>query len=61
MVYIGFNMVRTGAVSHPYECKNGGYNEIQNPPEKYNIINRKMLLDYFSMRKGISCYSTKYK
>ena len=47
MVYIGLNMVRAGAVSHPSEYKNSGYNEIQNPRKRYGIINRKKLLDYF--------------
>jgi REP element-mobilizing transposase RayT len=50
MVYIDLNMVRAGAVAHPYEYRSSGYNEIQNPPKRYGIINRRMLLDYFSMR-----------
>ena len=50
MVYIDLNMVRAGVVSHPSEYKFSSYNEIQNPPERYGIINRKKLLDYFSMR-----------
>ena len=49
MVYIDLNMVRAGAVSHPSEYKNSGYNEIQYPPKRYSIINQKML-GYFSMR-----------
>jgi len=50
MVYIDLNMVRAGVVSHPSEYKSSGYTEIQNPPRRYNIINREVLLDYFSMR-----------
>ncbi len=50
MVYIDLNMVRAGVVSHPSEYRSGGYNEIQSPPKRYGIINRKMLLDYFSMQ-----------
>jgi len=50
MVYIDLNMVRAGVVSHPSEYKSSGYNEIQNPPRRYNIINREVLLEYFSMR-----------
>ncbi len=50
MVYIDLNMVRAGMVSHPSEYKSSGYNEIQNPPKRYGILNRKMLLDYFSIR-----------
>ncbi len=50
MVYIDLNMVRAGVVSHPSEYRSSGYNEIQNPPKRYGIINRGVLLDYFSMR-----------
>jgi len=50
MVYIDLNMVRAGVVSHPSEYKNSGYNKIQNPPKRYNIINKRMLMGYFSMR-----------
>ena len=50
MVYIDLNMVRAGAVAHPSEYRSSGYNEIQNPPKRYGIINRRMLVDYFSMR-----------
>lgn len=52
MVYIDLNMVRAGAVSHPSEYRSSGYNEIQNPPKRYGILNRGMLLDYFSMHNG---------
>lgn len=54
MVYIDLNMVRAGAVSHPSEYKSSGYNEIQNPPGRYGIINRKMLLEYFAIRDDAS-------
>jgi len=50
MVYIDLNMVRAGAVSHPSEYRSSGYNEIQNPPKRYGIINRRILLAYFSVR-----------
>ena len=50
MVYIDLNMVRTGAVSHPSEYRSCGYNEIQHPPKRYSIINKKMLLTYFSIQ-----------
>ena len=49
MVYIDLNMVRAGVVLHPSEYSGCGYNEIQNPPERYLIINRKMLLEFFSI------------
>ena len=38
LVYIDLNMVRAGAVRHPSEWKHGGYGEIQNPPERYRLI-----------------------
>lgn len=31
-------MVRTGLVKHPAECQHSGYLEIQNPPERYRVI-----------------------
>lgn len=37
-VYIDLNMVRAGVVNHPAEWEMSGYNEIQNPPERYNVI-----------------------
>ncbi len=51
MVYIDLNMVRAGVVKHPSEYNGCGYNEILNPPERYLVINRKMLLDYFSVQE----------
>ena len=39
-MYIDLNMVRAGAVSHPSEWEFCGYNEIQNPPERYGVIDR---------------------
>jgi len=50
MIYIDLNMVRAGVVSHPSEYTGCGYNEIQDPPKRYSIINRKALMEYFSMR-----------
>ena len=37
------NMVRAGVVSHPAEWELCGYNEIQNPPERYGVIDRLVL------------------
>ncbi len=37
-------------VSHPSEYRGSGYNEIQNPPKCYSIINKKILLEYFSIQ-----------
>jgi hypothetical protein len=38
MVYIDLNMVRAGIVTHPSEWPFSGYNEIQNPRERYSLI-----------------------
>jgi len=44
MVYIDLNMVRAGVVSHPSEWPFSGYNEIQEPPQKYSLIDRRLLM-----------------
>ena len=38
LVYIDLNMVRAGAVNHPSKWACGGYREIQDPPERYTLI-----------------------
>lgn len=45
LVYIDLNMVRTGAIKYPGDWKQSGYNEIQNPPERYAIIDLKKLVE----------------
>jgi len=45
MIYIDLNMVRTGVVGHPSEWYFCGYNEIQRPPQRYSIIDRKRLIE----------------
>jgi REP-associated tyrosine transposase len=37
-VYIDLNMVRAGVVNHPLKWKHGGYREIQEPRDRYTII-----------------------
>ena len=44
MVYIDLNMVRAGVVSHPSEWPFCGYNEIQEPPRRYSLIDSKGLM-----------------
>jgi putative transposase len=44
LTYIDLNMVRNGVVSHPSSWAHGGYNEIQNPPLRYALINREQLI-----------------
>ncbi len=41
--YVDLNMVRAGVVNHPKDWRNSGYNEIQNPKQRYNLIDFKRL------------------
>jgi putative transposase len=43
-VYIDLNMVRAGAVRHPSEWPFCGYNEIKAPPQRYTLIDQKLLM-----------------
>jgi len=45
LVYIDLNMVRNGVVGHPSQWVHSGYNEIQNPPSRYALIDRKQLIE----------------
>jgi len=38
VVYIDFNMVRAGVVKHPAEWPHSGYLAIQQPPERYRVV-----------------------
>jgi REP element-mobilizing transposase RayT len=38
LVYIDLNMVRAGVVRHPGAWASGGYREIQDPPQRYSLI-----------------------
>jgi putative transposase len=38
IVYIDLNMVRAGVVRHPAAWEHGGYRAIQDPPERYTLI-----------------------
>ncbi len=38
-------MVRAGVVAHPSEWDFGGYNELQNPRQRYALIDYKRLMD----------------
>ena len=49
IVYIDLNMVRAGVVRHPSEYRLSGFNEIQNPPKRYAVIDNTALLDLFSI------------
>jgi len=49
LVYIDMNMVRTGVVSHPSEWKFCGFNEIQNPRQRYVLINNSRLMELLNV------------
>ena len=44
LVYIDLNMVRAGVVQHPSEWPFSGYNELQNPSQRYSLINQERLM-----------------
>jgi REP element-mobilizing transposase RayT len=46
LVYIDLNMVRAGVISHPSEWEMSGFNEIQNPPERYCVIDMHALQNF---------------
>ncbi len=50
LVYIDLNMVRAGVVSHPSEWPFCGYNEIQNPRQRYSIIDHEGLMELLDIR-----------
>jgi putative transposase len=45
LVYIDLNMVRAGVVKHPSAWAHSGYNEIQNPPDRYRRIDLEALTE----------------
>ncbi|MBT8126183.1 MAG: hypothetical protein KJP15_01765 [Gammaproteobacteria bacterium] len=49
MVYVDLNMVRAGVVSHTPEWPWCGYYEIQSPPLRYALIDRKALAELFGV------------
>jgi len=49
MVYIDLNMVRAGIVRHPSQWPFCGYNEIQEPSQRYSLIDRRRLMELFGI------------
>ncbi|MCP4338070.1 MAG: transposase [Desulfobulbaceae bacterium] len=49
LIYIDLNMVRAGVVRHPSQYSISGYNEIQNPSERYSVVDRKTLRELFTI------------
>jgi len=52
LVYIDLNMVRAGAVSHPVKWLHSGYHEIQEPPERYAVIDQQGLIELCGFKKA---------
>jgi putative transposase len=50
MTYIDMNMVRSGVVNHPEEWPFCGYNEIQNPRQRYSLIDYQRLISLLQMK-----------
>ena len=42
-------MVRAGVVRHPGEWKESGYEEIQNPPRRYGMVNVPVLMNLLGL------------
>jgi putative transposase len=52
IVYMDLNMVRAGVVKHPSEWPHCGYGEIQNPPDRYRLIDRNALMQLLGIDGG---------
>ncbi len=50
LVYVDLNMVRAGVVNHPSGWPFCGYNEIQNPRQRYSIVDHEGLMEIFDMK-----------
>ncbi len=50
MIYVDLNIVRAGVVSHPSQWPFCGYNEIQNPRQRYSLIDYEAVGDIFCIR-----------
>jgi REP element-mobilizing transposase RayT len=50
MVYMDLNMVRAGVIAHPSQWPFSGYNEIQNPRQRYSLIDHGSLMDLFGIK-----------
>ena len=52
MAYIDRNMCRAGIVKHPAEWECCGYHAIQNPPQRYRIVDRECAADFLGYASG---------
>ena len=48
IIYIDLNMIRAGEVTHPGDWVTNGCNEIQNPKQRYSIIDFESLMSLFN-------------
>ena len=62
LAYIDLNMVRTGVVRHPDQWEYGGYHEIQNPKQRYSLVNRQKLAALLGIKdkENLSEYHRKW-
>ena len=49
LLYIDFNMVRAGVVHHPVEWPEGGYAELQDDRQRYNVIDCEAMLELLGL------------
>jgi putative transposase len=61
LAYIDLNMVRAGVVRHPSEWNFGGYTEIQNPRQRYSIINRGELANLLGIKDEVRMMEVHWK
>ena len=50
MLYIDMNMVRAGGVQHPKEWIFSGYEEIQNPRQRYSLMDYRRLISLLQVK-----------
>jgi len=50
LIYIDLNMVRAGAVNHPMEWSFSGYREIQNPRQRYKLLDHMSLMELLGIK-----------
>lgn len=51
LLYIDLNMVRAGVVTHPAQWAESGYWEVQNPPNRYRVIDVQALIELVGLRE----------
>lgn len=61
LVYIDLNMVRAGVVQHPRDWKHSGYHEIQQPLQRYSVIDIQILTTLCGMNDHNNFRQTHYQ